>query len=87
VSATGHVRPAPKAADATGWTPHSVRGFLAGLAKKGISVEVLERGCEGQLLCLLHRRCRPAMNDCSVLPGPYCDPRLGRTGQQAEPTT
>ena len=26
-----------------GWAPHTVRGFLAGLAKKGIVVEVLER--------------------------------------------
>ena len=26
-----------------GWAPHTVRGFLAGLAKKGIPVEVLER--------------------------------------------
>jgi hypothetical protein len=26
-----------------GWASHSVRGFLAGLAKKGIAVEVLER--------------------------------------------
>jgi hypothetical protein len=26
-----------------GWEPHTVRGFLAGLAKKGIKVEVLER--------------------------------------------
>jgi hypothetical protein len=26
-----------------GWAPHTVRGFLAGLAKKGITIEVLER--------------------------------------------
>jgi hypothetical protein len=26
-----------------GWAPHAVRGFLAGLAKKGITVEVLDR--------------------------------------------
>jgi hypothetical protein len=30
-------------AEAMGWAPHTVRGFLAGLAKKGIAVEVLER--------------------------------------------
>jgi hypothetical protein len=29
--------------DATGWQSHTVRGFLAGLKRKGISVEVLER--------------------------------------------
>ncbi len=28
---------------ATGWAPHTVRGFLAGLARKGIAVTVLER--------------------------------------------
>ncbi len=28
---------------ATGWAPHTVRGFLAGLAKRGITVAVLER--------------------------------------------
>jgi hypothetical protein len=26
-----------------GWAPHTVRGLFAGLAKKGIKVEVLER--------------------------------------------
>jgi hypothetical protein len=30
-------------AEAMGWAPHTVRGFLAGLAKKGIHVEVLDR--------------------------------------------
>jgi hypothetical protein len=29
--------------EATGWQSHTVRGFLAGLKRKGISVEVLER--------------------------------------------
>src|SRR3954453_3738810 len=29
--------------EATGWAPHTVRGFLAGLAKKGITVSVLDR--------------------------------------------
>jgi hypothetical protein len=29
--------------DATGWQPHTVRGFLAGLKRRGITVEVLER--------------------------------------------
>jgi hypothetical protein len=33
----------PAIAEAMGWAPHTVRGFLAGLAKKGIDVEVLER--------------------------------------------
>jgi Protein of unknown function (DUF3489) len=33
----------PQIAEAMGWAPHTVRGFLAGLAKKGIKVEVLER--------------------------------------------
>jgi hypothetical protein len=33
----------PQIAEATGWAPHTVRGFLAGLAKKGIKAEVLER--------------------------------------------
>jgi predicted ArsR family transcriptional regulator len=33
----------PQIAEAMGWAPHTVRGFLAGLAKKWIRVEVLER--------------------------------------------
>ena len=33
----------PAIAEATGWAPHTVRGFLAGLAKKGMRVEVLDR--------------------------------------------
>jgi hypothetical protein len=33
----------PAIAEAMGWAPHTVRGFLAGLAKKGIRVSVLER--------------------------------------------
>jgi hypothetical protein len=33
----------PQIAEAMGWAPHTVRGFLASLAKKGIKVDVLER--------------------------------------------
>jgi hypothetical protein len=33
----------PAIVEATGWAPHTVRGFFAGLARKGITVEVLER--------------------------------------------
>jgi hypothetical protein len=33
----------PQTAEAMGWAPHIVRGFLAGVAKKGIKVDVLER--------------------------------------------
>ena len=33
----------PQIAEATGWAPHTVRGFLAGLKKKGIKVEAAER--------------------------------------------
>ena len=33
----------PQIAEATGWASHTVRGFLAGLKKKGINVETLER--------------------------------------------
>ena len=33
----------PQIADATGWAPHTVRGFLAGLGKRGVPVTVLER--------------------------------------------
>ncbi len=29
--------------DATGWQPHTVRGFLAGLKRRGIVVTTLER--------------------------------------------
>ena len=29
--------------DATGWQQHTVRGFLAGLKRKGVTVEVLDR--------------------------------------------
>lgn len=29
--------------DATGWQPHTVRGFLAGLKRNGVTVEVLDR--------------------------------------------
>jgi hypothetical protein len=33
----------PQIAEAMGWAPHTVRGFPAGVAKKGITIEVLER--------------------------------------------
>ena len=33
----------PQIAEATGWASHTVRGFLAGLKKKGVPVESLER--------------------------------------------
>jgi hypothetical protein len=33
----------PQIAEAMGWASHTVRGFLAGLAKKGIKVDILER--------------------------------------------
>ncbi len=33
----------PAMAEATGWAPHTVRGFLAGLAKRGHTVTVLDR--------------------------------------------
>ena len=33
----------PQIADATGWAPHTVRGFLAGLQRQGSKVTVLER--------------------------------------------
>jgi hypothetical protein len=33
----------PQIAAAVSWAPHTVRGFLAGVAKKGIKVEALER--------------------------------------------
>ena len=33
----------PQLIEATGWAPHTVRGFLAGLARKGITVAVLDR--------------------------------------------
>jgi hypothetical protein len=33
----------PAIAEAMGWAPHTVRGFLAGLSRKGVTVEVLER--------------------------------------------
>ena len=33
----------PQLAEATGWAPHTVRGFLAGLRKKGVTPTVLER--------------------------------------------
>jgi biotin operon repressor len=33
----------PQIAEATGWNSNTVRGFLAGLRKKGFSLETLER--------------------------------------------
>jgi hypothetical protein len=33
----------PQIAEAMSWAPHTVRGFLAGLPRKGIRIEVLER--------------------------------------------
>ena len=33
----------PQIAEATGWANHPVRGFLAGLARKGITVTILDR--------------------------------------------
>jgi hypothetical protein len=33
----------PQIAEAMGWAPHTVRGFLAGLPRKGIAVKILER--------------------------------------------
>jgi predicted ArsR family transcriptional regulator len=33
----------PQIAEAMGWAPHTVRGFLASLAKKGVQVDALER--------------------------------------------
>ena len=33
----------PQLQEATGWAPHTVRGFLAGLGRKGVAVAVLER--------------------------------------------
>ena len=33
----------PQIAEAMGWAPHTVRGFLAGLGKKGFTVTVLDR--------------------------------------------
>jgi biotin operon repressor len=33
----------PQLAEATGWAAHTVRGFLAGLKKKGFTIETLDR--------------------------------------------
>jgi hypothetical protein len=33
----------PQIAEAMGWAPHTVRGFLVGLSERGIAVEALER--------------------------------------------
>ena len=33
----------PAMAEATGWAPHTIRGFLAGLAKRGHTLTVLDR--------------------------------------------
>ena len=33
----------PQIAEATGWAPHTVRGFLAGLQRQGGKLEVLQR--------------------------------------------
>jgi len=35
----------PRIIAATGWLPHTVRGILAGLKKRGIAVLVNERVC------------------------------------------
>jgi hypothetical protein len=59
----------PQIAEATGWALHTVRGFLAGLAMKGIAVEVLERvrqvGPDRTGSCVSHRRYAPAITRCS----------------------
>ena len=64
----------PQIAEAMGWAPHTVRGFLAGLAKKGMAVEVVERvrqvgpnkaGCEGQLHDL------PPWQQATAITAPY----------------
>jgi hypothetical protein len=71
-------------ADATGWAQHTVRGFFAGLKKKGITVGVLElvrqvgsgkQGAQGQLHRLSHcggelMRARPSAPRYAV--GRYC---------------
>jgi predicted ArsR family transcriptional regulator len=33
----------PQIAESTGWAPHTVRGFLAGLQRQGKTIEVLQR--------------------------------------------
>jgi hypothetical protein len=33
----------PQIAEPMGWAPHTARGFLAGLSKKGVTVEAFER--------------------------------------------
>jgi Protein of unknown function (DUF3489) len=33
----------PQIAEATGWAPHTVRGFLAGLKVKGTAVKTIDR--------------------------------------------
>jgi len=33
----------PQIAEATGWNSNTVRGFLAGLKKKGFTIETLDR--------------------------------------------
>lgn len=35
----------PQAAEATSWAPHTVRSFVAGLAKKGIVIKTIKRAC------------------------------------------
>jgi hypothetical protein len=55
----------PQIAEAMGWASHTVRGFLAGLAKKGIRVDVLitcarRVALKPQGQGPLHHRCVPS---------------------------
>jgi hypothetical protein len=69
--------------EATGWAPHTVRGYLVGLKKRGISVEVMERVRQfvtvARFVVTFSRRSQcapPNPTTCSVCAAPFSVSRM-----------
>ena len=49
---------------ATGWQPHSIRGFLAGVVRKKLKLNLVsERGDKGRIYRVKERRTQTAQNE------------------------